>query len=160
MFSASRSMISRASMRHTFDAFLSRSRPLQAVRRTLPKLFLVGRLGREPEVRTTKSEKEYVSYVVATTNYPPPPPSADGTRPDPGTTWHRVLCFNPNMNNYLRTLTRGTRVYVEANLEVRDPQPDAPAGSSASMRQVFLRHEALRVLDRKQQPRDESKEES
>ncbi|CAG7849414.1 SubName: Full=Uncharacterized protein {ECO:0000313/EMBL:CCA67206.1} [Serendipita indica DSM 11827] len=152
MFSASRSMISRASMR-SFSTSASRSSDVA-------KVILVGRLGREPEVRTTKSEKEYVSYVVATTNYPPPPPSADGTRPDPGTTWHRVLCFNPNMNNYLRTLTRGTRVYVEANLEVRDPQPDAPAGSSASMRQVFLRHEALRVLDRKQQPRDESKEES
>lgn len=62
------------------------------------KVILVGRLGREPEVRTTKSDKEYVSYVlfhpsfnvldahslfsyryvVATTNYPPPAPGADG----------------------------------------------------------------------------------
>lgn len=69
------------------------------------------------------------------------------------------------MNNYLRNLTRGSRVYVEANLEVREPVPDAAPGSPQSMRQVFLRHgkcsypdtvtvlsvfiETLRVLDLK-----------
>ena len=61
-------------------------------------------------------------------------------RPDSGTTWHRILSFNQNANNYLRTLSRGSRVYVEANLEVREPVADAAPGSSQSMRQVFLRH--------------------
>ena len=61
-------------------------------------------------------------------------------RPDPGTTWHRILSFSQHQNNFLRTLPRGTRVYVEANLEVREPQQDAEPGSPTSMRQVFLRH--------------------
>jgi hypothetical protein len=61
-------------------------------------------------------------------------------RPDPGTTWHRILSFNQHANNYLRNLSRGSRVYVEANLEVREPTPDATPGSPQSMRQVFLRH--------------------
>lgn len=61
-------------------------------------------------------------------------------RPDAGTTWHRILSFSQNQNNYLRTLPRGARVYVEANLEVREPQQDAEPGSPTSMRQVFLRH--------------------
>ncbi|KAG8801163.1 hypothetical protein FRC18_007837, partial [Serendipita sp. 400] len=121
--------------------------------------ILIGRLGREPEVRTTKSEKEYVSYVVATTNYPPPPPGADGVRPEPGTTWHRVLSFNNNQNQFIRNLQKGTRVYVEANLEVRDPQQDAPAGTPAANRQIFLKHETLRILERRQ-PRTDSEEQT
>ncbi|KIM33545.1 hypothetical protein M408DRAFT_326240, partial [Serendipita vermifera MAFF 305830] len=139
MFSATRTAFSRTSLR-TF----STSAPRAA---DVAKVILVGRLGKEPEVRTTKSEKEYVSYIVATTNYPPPPPGEDGVRPDAGTTWHRILSFNQGANNYLRNLTRGSRVYVEANLEVREPVQDAAPGSPQSMRQVFLRHESLRVLE-------------
>ncbi|PVG01026.1 nucleic acid-binding protein [Serendipita vermifera] len=147
MFSAVRSVLPRTSLR-TFSTSASRASDVA-------KVILVGRLGREPEVRTTKSDKEYVSYVVATTNYPPPPPAADGTRPDAGTTWHRILSFSQNQNNYLRSLQRGTRVYVEANLEVREPVAEASPGTPGSMRQVFLRHETLRVLER---PRPRSTE--
>ncbi|KAG8834575.1 hypothetical protein FRC17_008244 [Serendipita sp. 399] len=144
MFSAARSVLPRTSLR-AFSTSATRASDVA-------KVILVGRLGREPEVRTTKSEKEYVSYLVATTNYPPPPPGADG---DPGTTWHRVLSFNNGHNQYLRTLAKGTRVYVEANLEVREPQQDAPAGTAAASRQVYLRHEALRVLEYKPKTTEE-----
>lgn len=61
-------------------------------------------------------------------------------RPDPGTTWHRILSFNNSANNYLRNLLRGSRVYVEASLEIREPDRDAEPGSPAATRQVFLRH--------------------
>ena len=61
-------------------------------------------------------------------------------RPDPGVTWHRILSFNHSTNNYLRNLLRGSRVYVEANLEIREPDRDAEPGSPAATRQVYLRH--------------------
>ena len=49
--------------------FSTFSRPPQGFSSTarcssdLAKLILIGRLGRDPEVRMTKSEKEYVSYA-------------------------------------------------------------------------------------------------
>ncbi|KAH9062007.1 hypothetical protein EDB87DRAFT_353561 [Lactarius vividus] len=112
----------------------------------LSKLVLIGRLGRDPEVRITKSDKEYVSYTVATTNYPPPPPGPDGTRPESKTTWHNILSFSPVSNNYLRNLQKGTHVYVEANFELRDPDPLADPTTPQGQRQILLRHESIRVL--------------
>ncbi|KAH7105558.1 hypothetical protein BKA62DRAFT_394658 [Auriculariales sp. MPI-PUGE-AT-0066] len=49
---------------------------------SLSKLQLIGRLTHDPEVRMSKNDKEYVSYTVATTNYPPPPPNPDGCKHD------------------------------------------------------------------------------
>ncbi|KZT27043.1 nucleic acid-binding protein [Neolentinus lepideus HHB14362 ss-1] len=112
----------------------------------LSKLTLIGRLGKDPEVRRTKSDQEYVMYTVATTNYPPPPPNPDGTRREAGTTWHTVLSFHSSSNNYLKTLSKGSRVYVEANFELRQPDPTADPDSPQGQRQIFLRHETLRLL--------------
>jgi single-stranded DNA-binding protein len=51
-----------------------------------------------------------------------------------------VYSFHPSANNYLRTLSKGSRVFVEANFEMREPQAAADADSPAGQRQVFLRH--------------------
>ncbi|KAI6165016.1 hypothetical protein EDD17DRAFT_1754853 [Pisolithus thermaeus] len=126
MFSAARFAFSNG-QRRAFSTSSSRSYDVA-------KLTLVGRLGKDPEVRTTKSDREYVAYTVATTNYPPPPPNPDGTRQEAGTSWHHLISFNPAQNNYLKSLTKGTQVYVEANFELREPDPNAdsftPAGQA------------------------------
>jgi hypothetical protein len=64
-------------------------------------------------------------------------------RPPSSTTWHHVLSFNPVANNYLRTLPRGAHVFVEANYEVRDPDPAADSQTPQGQRQIFLRHGML-----------------
>ena len=61
-------------------------------------------------------------------------------RDDPKTTWHSVLSFNQNVNNYLRMLKSGSQVYVEANFELREPDPNADPDSPQGQRQIFLRH--------------------
>jgi hypothetical protein len=55
-------------------------------------------------------------------------------RPQSTSTWHRLLAFHPGQINYLRTLQKGTRVYVEANYELREPTGEG------EQRQIFLRH--------------------
>ncbi|KAK7470958.1 ssDNA-binding protein, mitochondrial [Stygiomarasmius scandens] len=112
----------------------------------LAKLTLIGRLGRDPELKYTKNNAEFVTYVVATSNYPPPPPDANGERPPAKTSWHRILSFTENSNKYLLTLRKGSRVYVEANYELREPEPDADPTTPMGQRQIFLRHETLRLL--------------
>jgi Single-strand binding protein family len=61
-------------------------------------------------------------------------------RPESKTTWHHVLSFNPGANNYLRNLQKGSHVYVEANFELRDPDPAAEPGTPQGQRQILLRH--------------------
>ncbi|KZT72701.1 nucleic acid-binding protein [Daedalea quercina L-15889] len=132
-------MSAQLTLEQTFSTTPSRSADLA-------KLILVGRLGKVPELRYTRNNKEYVQYTVATTNYPPPPPNPDGTRNDPKTTWHSILSFNQNVNNYLRMLKSGSQVYVEANFELREPDPNADPDTPQGQRQIFLRHETIRVL--------------
>jgi len=120
------------------------------------KLILVGRLGKNPEVRVSKNDKEYVSYTVATNNYPPPPPNPDGSRPESRTTWHHILSFNPGANSYLSKLQKGSHVYVEANFELREPEHGADPDSPQGQRQIFLRHESIRVLKSSQPVEEES----
>ncbi|KAJ7095086.1 single-strand binding protein family-domain-containing protein [Mycena belliarum] len=109
----------------------------------LAKLTLIGNLGRDPELKTTKNEKEYVSYSVATTSFNPP--NEEGQR-STSTTWHRVLSFLPGSNKYLQTLKAGSKVYVEAAYEIREPEADADPSTPQGQRQIFLKHESIRVI--------------
>ncbi|KAI0269326.1 hypothetical protein BC834DRAFT_865861 [Gloeopeniophorella convolvens] len=152
MFSIARHAAASRSASRAFSTTASRSSDVA-------KLILIGRLGRDPEVRVTRSDKEYVSYTVATTNYPPPPPGPDGVRPASKTTWHHVLSFNPGSNNYLRHLQKGSHVYVEANFEVREADPTADPGTPQGQRQIFLRHENIRVLRSPMQSQEVQEEE-
>ncbi|KAF8897217.1 hypothetical protein BD779DRAFT_1667225 [Infundibulicybe gibba] len=106
----------------------------------LAKLVLIGNLSRDPEARMTRNDKEYVMYTVATQNYPPPPPDANGERRPSTTTWHRILSFQEASNKYIRTLKKGSKVYVEAGFELREPEPGADSSTPQGQRQIFLRH--------------------
>ena len=99
------------------------------------------------------------SYTVATRNTPPPA-NEDGStshyplfsvsfhdlyvtisaRPEPTVSWHSVLSFNPGANNYLKTLKKGSQVYVEAHYQLKDADPSADPDSPAAQKQIFLRH--------------------
>ncbi|KAF8974682.1 hypothetical protein BDZ97DRAFT_1900260 [Flammula alnicola] len=105
----------------------------------LAKLTLIGHLVRDPEARLTKNEKEYISYTVATRNASLPP-NANGERPPSTSTFHRILSFQESTNKFLRTLRKGSKVYVEANFELREPEPDADPATPQGQRQIFLRH--------------------
>ena len=61
-------------------------------------------------------------------------------RPESKTTWHHVYSFSAYSNNYLRNLQKGSHVYVEANYEVREADPNADPSTPQGQRQILLRH--------------------
>ncbi|GLB33493.1 putative single-strand binding protein [Lyophyllum shimeji] len=140
MFCAIRAAASRSSVR-SFSTSIPRASDVS-------KLILVGRLTKDPETRQTKNDREYVTYTVATANYPPPPPDANGERRPSASTFHRILSFQESTNRYLQNLKKGSKVYVEANFELREPEAGADPSTPQGQRQIFLRHETIRLLSR------------
>ncbi|KAH8106311.1 single-strand binding protein family-domain-containing protein [Cristinia sonorae] len=140
MFSVARRTVTSRTSTRAFSSTPSRAYDLA-------KLTLIGRMGKDPEQRTTQSGNEYYHYTVATENFPPPPLNAEGKRPPATVTWHSVLSFSPNANNFLKNVKKGSRVFVEANYEVRDPDPHADSSTAQGQRQIFLRHENIRILN-------------
>jgi len=61
-------------------------------------------------------------------------------KPTQKTTWHRILSFSESNNKWLQTLQKGSKVYVEAAYELKEPDPEADPSTPNGQRQIFLRH--------------------
>lgn len=55
-------------------------------------------------------------------------------------TFHRILSFNDSANKFLRTLRKGSKVYVESSFELREPDANADPTTPQGQRQIFLKH--------------------
>jgi len=67
-------------------------------------------------------------------------------RPASRTSWHHILSFHPSANNYLRNLEKGSHVFVEANVEIREPDLTADPATPQGQRQIYLRHGVYCVI--------------
>ena len=75
----------------------------------LNKAMVIGRLGRDPEIRHTQSGKACASLNVATDeSYT----DRNGNRQGK-TEWHRVVVWDKAAENCGKYLSRGSLVYVE-----------------------------------------------
>ena len=81
------------------------------------KVILVGRLGRDPEVRNFQNGGKVVNLRLATSeNWKD---KATGERKEK-TEWHSVAIFNENAARFAEQyLKKGSKVYVEGQLETR-----------------------------------------
>lgn len=70
------------------------------------RVFLLGRIGKDPEMKYTQSGKAVCNLNVATTY-------RDQTE------WTRVTCWGPLAENCNKYLVKGQRVAVEGRLETR-----------------------------------------
>jgi len=85
---------------------------------TLNKVFLIGRLGDDPETRYTAQGEAVVTLSIATN---------DGYKDRDGrfqesTEWHKVVCFKRLAEFATEYLSRGGLVYVEGKLKTNKYQ--------------------------------------
>lgn len=77
------------------------------------KVFLLGNVGRDPELRRTSSGKAVATFTLAT--------SERGGRGEEGhTEWHRVVVWDRLAEQCEKYLTKGRQVFVEGRLQTRN----------------------------------------
>ena len=80
------------------------------------KVILVGNLGRDPEVRYTKSGQAVASFSIATSESWK---GKDGNREEK-TEWHRIVAWGKLGEICGEYLSKGKQVYIEGRLQTRD----------------------------------------
>jgi single-strand DNA-binding protein len=83
---------------------------------TLNKAMLIGRLGKDPEVRFTKSGQPVASFSMATDRTYK---DAQGAR-QKETEWHNIVVFGKLADFVQNYLKKGREVYLEGRIQTRD----------------------------------------
>lgn len=83
---------------------------------TVNKVIILGRLGQDPEIRTTASGTQVANLNVATNERGPK--QADGSYQDT-TEWHKVILFGKTAEIAGQYLQKGSQVYIEGRLQTR-----------------------------------------
>lgn len=82
---------------------------------SLNKVMLIGRLGKDPELRTTQGGSSVCNMTLATDeSYT----DRDGNRQQ-ATEWHKVTAFAKQADNCAKFLHKGSLIYVEGSLRTR-----------------------------------------
>jgi len=78
----------------------------------LNKVMLIGRLGRDPELKYTQSGIAYATFTLATSDVWV---DKAGQRQEE-TEWHNVIAWNKQAENIAKFLSKGKQVYVEGKI--------------------------------------------
>lgn len=120
----------------------------------LNKVILIGRLGRDPEVRRLNNGNAVASFSLATDETWRD--KASGERQS-RTTWHNIVVFNDGLvkvcENYLK---KGAMVYIEGQLQTREYEDKD--GVDRKVTEVVLNQfrGELKMLDGKSKDKDEA----
>lgn len=76
---------------------------------------LIGRLGGDPEVRSTNSGKKVASFSLATD---------DGWGANKHTNWHKIICWGDQCGPIETYLKKGSLVGVRGRIDYRDYEKD------------------------------------
>ena len=82
---------------------------------SLNKVMIIGRLGRDPELKYTQSGAPVCTLNLATDEYYK---DNNGQKVE-RTEWHRVVVFQKAAENCSQYLAKGSLVFVEGNLQTR-----------------------------------------
>ena len=83
---------------------------------SLNKVTLIGRVGKDPEINTSKAGKKLASFSLATSEHWK---DKQGQKQEK-TEWHNIVIYNENIakiiENYVK---KGSQIYIEGALQTR-----------------------------------------
>ena len=80
--------------------------------RSVNKIFLMGNVGREPDIQQTQNGTKVAHLSIATNRWMP-----GGEEGKERTDWHRLTCWNRLAQFVEEHVTTGDRVFIEGRLE-------------------------------------------
>lgn len=99
----------------------------------LNKVFLIGNLGKDPEVRFTSNGKAVAKFSVATSERWTDP---DGNKQE-RTEWHNVVVWGKQAETCGQYLSKGRQVFIEGS--VRSRQYDDKDGNKKYITEIVAR---------------------
>jgi single-strand DNA-binding protein len=97
------------------------------------KAIIVGRLGRDPEIRFTPSGRAVCNFDLATELFWK---DRDGNR-QKDTQWHKIVVWGPQGETTSKYLSKGREVYVEG--EIRTRSYDDKEGNKRYVTEIVAR---------------------
>ncbi|MBQ0069761.1 MAG: single-stranded DNA-binding protein [Bacteroidales bacterium] len=84
---------------------------------SINKVILLGRAGKDPDVRYPSQGQTVVSFPLATTDrgYT----AANGTQVPERTEWHNIVMWGRNAEVAANYIKKGTQLYIEGKLRTR-----------------------------------------
>jgi single-strand DNA-binding protein len=82
---------------------------------SINKVILIGRLGKDPEMRFTPNGKAVTNFTMATSEIW----SDQNGEKQERTEWHRVVTWGKLAENCAKLLSKGKQVYVEGRIQTR-----------------------------------------
>lgn len=82
----------------------------------LNKVLLIGRLGRDPEIRYTKEGTAVANFSIATSEYWKDKSGAKQEK----TEWHNIVAWDKKAKFAQEYLKKGSLIYIEGSLQTRE----------------------------------------
>lgn len=87
----------------------------------LNKVMLIGRLGRDPEIRYSQQGLAIVNFSIATSEQWTDKNTGDRQEK---TEWHRIVVFGKQAETCEKYLSKGSQIYIEGRLQTRNYEKD------------------------------------
>ena len=87
----------------------------------LNKVMLIGRLGRDPEIRYSQQGTAVVNFSIATSEQWTDRNTGDRQE---RTEWHRIVVFGKQAEVCEKYLSKGSQIYIEGRLQTRNYEKD------------------------------------
>lgn len=84
--------------------------------RSVNKVFLIGNVGRDPEVKALPSGSSVATFSLATSSKPKDKPET--------TEWHNIVVFGTEAESAQLYIHKGSRLYIEGKLQTRSWDKD------------------------------------